>query len=162
MSLQRGIQQFLDGMDSTILARGKDYYRSGQVEGIDWDKNHVTAEVSGSEEELYLVELFPFPHLEIAKKMSRLVRGQKKYAIAVSICSTFLVVYRGGDAGAGIARADFLNNPHQATPLFCPLFWWYMRGQRRSRKQPGRISYIVPMKFGTFCPKAGAGQRATL
>ena len=57
MSLQRGIQQFLDGMDSTILARGKDYYRSGQVESIDWDKNHVTAEVSGSEEELYLVEL---------------------------------------------------------------------------------------------------------
>ena len=40
-----------------ILARGEDYYRSGRVESIDWEGNHVTAEVSGSEEEPYLVEL---------------------------------------------------------------------------------------------------------
>lgn len=57
MSFQRGIQQFLGDMDPTILSRGEDYYRSGQVESIDWEENHVTAEVSGSEEVPYVVEL---------------------------------------------------------------------------------------------------------
>lgn len=57
MSFQHGIQQFLDDMDPTILSRGEDYYRSGLVESIDWDENHVTAEVSGSEETPFLVEL---------------------------------------------------------------------------------------------------------
>ena len=57
MSFRRGIQQFLDDMDPTILSRGEDYYHSGQVESIDWDENHVTAEVSGSEEAPYLVEI---------------------------------------------------------------------------------------------------------
>ena len=96
--------------------------------------------------------------------MSRLVRGgfSKKYAAAVSICSVFLVVYEVATPGPEIAKAHFLNNLHQVTPLFCPLFWWYMRGQLRSRKWPERISYIVSVKFGTFCPKAEAGQRATL
>lgn len=57
MSLERGIRSFLNDVDPVILARGDDYYRSGQVESIDWEENHVTAEVSGSEEEPYLVEL---------------------------------------------------------------------------------------------------------
>ena len=86
----------------------------------------------------------------------------KKYVIAVSICSAFLVVYKEATPGPEIAGAHFLNNLHQVTPLFCPLFWWYMRGQHRSRKWPERISYIVSVKFGTFCPKAETGQRATL
>lgn len=96
--------------------------------------------------------------------MSRLVRGgfSKKYVLAVSICFAFLVVYEGATLGPETTGAYFLNNSHQVTPLFRPLFWWYMRGQHRGRKWPGRISYIIPMKFGTFCPKVGAGQRATL
>lgn len=57
MPLQDGIQQFLDGIDPKILARGKDYYRSGQVEGMEWDGHHMTAEVSGSDVEPYLVEI---------------------------------------------------------------------------------------------------------
>lgn len=57
MLLQDGIQQFLDGVDPKILARGKDYYRAGQVESIEWDGCHVTAEVSGSDVEPYLVEI---------------------------------------------------------------------------------------------------------
>ena len=57
MSLKIGIQRFLGDIDSKILARGEDYYRSGQVENIERDGGHVTAEVSGSEEDLYLVEL---------------------------------------------------------------------------------------------------------
>ena len=107
---------------------------------------------------------FPLSQSENHPEMSRLVRGgfSKKYAAAVSICSAFLVVYKEATPEPEIARAHFLNNLHQVTPLFCPLFWWYMRGQLRSRKWPERISYIVSVKFGTFCPKAGAGQRATL
>ena len=57
MSLEHGIRCFLDDVDPVILARGEDYYRSRQVVRIDWDENHATAEVSGSEEEPYLVEL---------------------------------------------------------------------------------------------------------
>lgn len=57
MSLKIGIQRFLDDVDPTILARGEDYYRSGQVENVEWDGGHVTAEVSGSEEDPYLVDL---------------------------------------------------------------------------------------------------------
>lgn len=57
MSLKDGIRRFLDGVDPKILTRGEDYYRSGQVESVCREGNHVTAEVSGSEEELYLVEL---------------------------------------------------------------------------------------------------------
>lgn len=52
-----GIQRFLDEVDPTMLTRGEDYYRSGQVENVEWDEGHVTAEVSGSEEDSYLVEL---------------------------------------------------------------------------------------------------------
>lgn len=51
------MQRFLDDIAPQILTRGEDYYRSGQVESIYWEGNHVTAEVSGSEEEPYLVEL---------------------------------------------------------------------------------------------------------
>ena len=57
MSLKIGIQRFLDEVDPTILARGEDYYRSGQVENIELDGGHVTAEVFGSEEDPYQVEL---------------------------------------------------------------------------------------------------------
>lgn len=57
MSLKSGIQRFLEDVESKIYGRGEDYYRSGYVESIDWDGSHVTAEVSGSEEEPYLVEL---------------------------------------------------------------------------------------------------------
>ena len=57
MSLKIGIQRFLDEVDPTILTRGEDYYRSGQVENVEQDGGHVTAEVSGSEEDPYLVEL---------------------------------------------------------------------------------------------------------
>lgn len=57
MSLKIGIQRFLDEVDPTILARGEDYYRSEQVENVERDGGHVTAEVSGSEEDPYLVEL---------------------------------------------------------------------------------------------------------
>lgn len=57
MSLKSGIQRFLDDIAPQILARGEDYYCSGQVESIDWEGSHVTAEVSGSEEESYLVDL---------------------------------------------------------------------------------------------------------
>ena len=57
MSLSNGIQQFLAGVDPVILSRGQDYFRSGNVESIKWDDRHVTAEVSGSEDEPYLVEI---------------------------------------------------------------------------------------------------------
>ena len=57
MSLKHEIRYFLDGVDPVIMARGEDYYRSGQVKCIDWEERHVTAEVSGSEEDPYLVEL---------------------------------------------------------------------------------------------------------
>lgn len=57
MSLQDGLRHFLDGVDPTILDRGENYYHSGQVESVIWDENHVTAEVSGSEDEPYLVEI---------------------------------------------------------------------------------------------------------
>lgn len=57
MPLRDGIQRFLDGIDPKILARGRDYYRSGQIESIDWDVSHVTAEVSGSDVEPYLVKI---------------------------------------------------------------------------------------------------------
>ena len=51
------IQRFLNDVDSKIFCRGLDYYRSGMVECIDWDGSHATAEVSGSEEDPYLVEI---------------------------------------------------------------------------------------------------------
>ena len=51
------IQRFLNDVDSKIFRRGLDYYRSGMVECIDWDGSHATAEVSGSEEDPYLVEI---------------------------------------------------------------------------------------------------------
>lgn len=57
MSPEDGIRRFLDNVDPKILARGEDYYHSGQVEGVDWEGDHVTAEVFGSEEEPYLVGL---------------------------------------------------------------------------------------------------------
>lgn len=57
MSLKDGIQQFLEEVDPKILARGMDYYRSGQVESIEWKGPHVTAEVSGSDVEPYLAEI---------------------------------------------------------------------------------------------------------
>ena len=57
MSVQDGIQRFLDDVDPVILSRGQDYYRRGCVESIDHDEGHVTAEVSGSEDEPYLVDI---------------------------------------------------------------------------------------------------------
>ena len=57
MSLKIGIQRFLDEVDPTILTRGEDYYRSGQVENVERDDGHVIAEVAGREEDPYLVEL---------------------------------------------------------------------------------------------------------
>lgn len=57
MSLESGIRHFFEDVESKIYHRGEDYYRSGHVESIEWDGSHVTAEVSGSEEEPYLVEL---------------------------------------------------------------------------------------------------------
>lgn len=57
MSPEDGIRRFLDNVDPKILARGEDYYHSGQVESVDWEGDHVTAEGSGSEEEPYLVDL---------------------------------------------------------------------------------------------------------
>lgn len=57
MSQRDGIQRFLDDIDPKILARGRDYYHSGQVEGIEWDGGHVTAEVSGSDVDPYQVEI---------------------------------------------------------------------------------------------------------
>jgi len=52
-----GIQRFLGDVDPKIFARGLDYYESGNVERIDHDGGHVTAEVSGSDVEPYLVEI---------------------------------------------------------------------------------------------------------
>ncbi len=52
-----GIQCFLDDVDPMIFARGLDYYESGHVERVDRDGGHVTAEVSGSDVEPYLVEI---------------------------------------------------------------------------------------------------------
>lgn len=57
MSLGNGIQQFLEGVDPKILVRGADYYHSGQVEDIEWEGWHVTAEVAGSNAAPYLVEI---------------------------------------------------------------------------------------------------------
>ncbi len=57
MALKGEVQRFLNDVDSKIFRRGLDYYRSGMVERISRDGNHVTAEVSGSEEEPYLVEV---------------------------------------------------------------------------------------------------------
>ena len=57
MSLSNGIQQFLAGVDPVILSRGQDYFRSGNVESIEWDDLHMTAEVSGNEDEPYLVDI---------------------------------------------------------------------------------------------------------
>lgn len=57
MSMQDGIQRFLDDVDPVILSRGQDYYRLGYVESIDYDEGHVTAEVSGSEGEPYMVDI---------------------------------------------------------------------------------------------------------
>ena len=56
-SLYDGIQRFLDDVDPVILSRGQDYYRQGYVESVDYDNGLVTAEVSGSEVEPYLVEV---------------------------------------------------------------------------------------------------------
>lgn len=57
MSLKDGIQRFLEDVDPKILARGLAYYHSGNVERLDRDGGHVTAEVSGSDAEPYLVEI---------------------------------------------------------------------------------------------------------
>lgn len=57
MSLESGIRHFFEDVESKIYHRGEDYYRSGHVESVDWDGSHVTVEVSGSEEDPYLVEL---------------------------------------------------------------------------------------------------------
>ena len=57
MSVQDGIQRFLDDVDPVILSRGQDYYHRGHVESIEYDEGHVTAEVSGSEDEPYLVDI---------------------------------------------------------------------------------------------------------
>ena len=57
MSINSEIQRFLNDVDSKIFRRGLDYYRSGMVECIDWDGSHATAEVCGSEEDPYLVEV---------------------------------------------------------------------------------------------------------
>ena len=56
-SLYDGIQRFLDDVDPVIFSRGQEYYRQGNVESIDYDNGTVTAEVSGSEYEPYLVEI---------------------------------------------------------------------------------------------------------
>ena len=57
MVLYDGIQRFLDKVDPVILSRGQDYFHWGRVESIDYEDGHVTAEVSGSEDEPYLVEI---------------------------------------------------------------------------------------------------------
>ena len=57
VSAQDGIQRFLDDVDPVILSRGQDYYHRGHVESIEYDEGHVTAEVSGSEDEPYLVDI---------------------------------------------------------------------------------------------------------
>lgn len=57
MSVRDGIQRFLDDVDPVVLSRGQDYYRRGYVESIDYGEGHVTAEVSGSEDEPYLVDI---------------------------------------------------------------------------------------------------------
>ena len=56
-SLYDGIQRFLNDVDPVILSRGQDYYHRGNVESIDYDNGTVTAEVSGSEYDPYLVEI---------------------------------------------------------------------------------------------------------
>ena len=57
VSAQDGIQRFLDDVDPVILSRGQDYYHRGHVESIEYDEGHVTAEVSGSEGEPYMVDI---------------------------------------------------------------------------------------------------------
>lgn len=57
MDTHDGIQRFLDDVDPVVLSRGQDYYRRGYVESIDYGEGHVTAEVSGSEDEPYLVDI---------------------------------------------------------------------------------------------------------
>lgn len=57
MSINGEIQRFLNDVDSKIYRRGLDYYRSGMVECVDWDGSYATAEVCGSEENPYLVEI---------------------------------------------------------------------------------------------------------
>ena len=57
MSLKAGIQHLLDKIDPTILARGEDCYHRGLVDNVEQDDSYVTAEVSGSKDEPYLVEL---------------------------------------------------------------------------------------------------------
>ena len=57
MVLYNGIQRFLDEVDPVILSRGQNYFHWGHVESIDYEDGHVTAEVSGSEDEPYLVDI---------------------------------------------------------------------------------------------------------
>jgi uncharacterized Zn finger protein len=57
MVLYDGIQRFLDDVDPVILSRGQNYYHRGCVDSLDFEDGHVTAEVSGSEDEPYLVEI---------------------------------------------------------------------------------------------------------
>lgn len=57
MGAGNGIQRFLDGVDPVILSRGQDYFRRGYVESVEYDNGHVTVEVSGSEDEPYLVDI---------------------------------------------------------------------------------------------------------
>lgn len=57
MVTQDGIQRFLDSVNPVILSRGQDYYRRGHMESIAYEDGHVTTEVSGSEDEPYLVDI---------------------------------------------------------------------------------------------------------
>lgn len=57
MSLQDKLQQFLDELDPKILERGKEYFYSGRVAYLERNETCVSAEVSGSEEEPYQVEI---------------------------------------------------------------------------------------------------------
>ena len=57
MSLYEGIQRFLAGVDPVILSRGQGYFRGGNVENIEREGDHITAEVCGSEADPYLVDI---------------------------------------------------------------------------------------------------------
>ena len=56
-SLYDGIQRFLDDVDPVIFSRGQEYYRHRHIESLDYDGGHLTAEVSGGEDDPYLVEI---------------------------------------------------------------------------------------------------------
>lgn len=54
---KESINQFLEDIEPQILSRGREYYRSGQIEALELDGLHVTAEVSGSGDRPYQVEI---------------------------------------------------------------------------------------------------------